>query len=710
MKGKININKVPWRKEEGLYIEHMDDVEVVKTKINSSSGGYSVSFKKVKDETSEEPSVIELSSEWNLDNFISVDDFVDEISEPLKGKSNAKNRKKSESTTTKIDKPLDSSFFDMNDSDSLDSASENEDNSEIIDDNQSIFEVTERVSEEFGSQNDEERETILPQKVITNGEKNYENRMLKKNLKRKFDSSEDNDHTEKESEWKKLGLVDQLLQGLESQKFKSPTSIQSKVIPMVISGRDIVGSAETGSGKTLAFGLPILHHIATRQTSSNKKIDEGLTALIMTPTRELAMQIVDHLEKVSKFITPVVKIASIVGGMAIQKQRRILSTKPHIVVATPGRLWEIMDENKEMFTRFKMMRYLVLDEADRMLESGHFKDLDMIFDAITSTKSTNHQRQTLVFSATMTNTAGLKSQLQKSQPKDGPTIKTLLSKLKLPNTPTHISTLNSSAPLPTTLHETRIECLHTDKELYLYYLITRYTGKTIIFVNSIDAIRRLVPILSELGVSVVGLHAELEMKKRLKSLDKFKEGCQVLVTSDVAARGLDIPSVDNVIHFQVPRSADLYVHRSGRTARAKSEGVSVMLVSPTELSLYKRICKVLKKDDGVPIFPVDHNKLKLLKSRVAISKQIDKLQHTDTKQKYEENWLRKAKKDAELDDDENETEEMIEGSKKAEKLMKRRVVELREILKRELEMSKVKDAKWVVGMAGDITRRLLQTG
>ncbi len=145
--------------------------------------------------------------------------------------------------------------------------------------------------------------------------------------------------------------------------------------------------------------------------------------------------------------------------------------------------------------------------------------------------------------------------------------------------------------------ESKIDCIKTEKDTMLYYILCRYTGKTIVFVNSIDAIRRLVPILSNLVENVYGLHAEMQQKQRLKNLDRFKSNDNaILIASDVASRGLDIPLVDHVIHYQLPRTAEIYVHLSGRTARgADGEGVSIMLCSPEEVALYKKICFALKK-------------------------------------------------------------------------------------------------------------------
>ena len=163
------------------------------------------------------------------------------------------------------------------------------------------------------------------------------------------------------------------------------------------------------------------------------------------------------------------------------------------------------------------------------------------------------------------------------------------------STPTYVN-LSKAQVTAKGVHESKIDCVKKEKDLMLYYVLCRYEGKTIVFVNSIDAIRRLVPILSHLFENVYGLHAEMQQKQRLKNLDRFKSTDNaILIASDVASRGLDIPLVDHVIHYQLPRAADIYVHRSGRTGRGQGEGVSIMLRSPEEVSLYKKICFALKK-------------------------------------------------------------------------------------------------------------------
>ncbi|TPX64119.1 hypothetical protein SpCBS45565_g06086 [Spizellomyces sp. 'palustris'] len=470
------------------------------------------------------------------------------------------------------------------------------------------------------------------------------------------------------SDWKALGLAPVLVQGIAALNFCTPTEIQRSTLPLVLDGtRDVIGAAQTGSGKTLAFGLPILQSIALR---TNTAKDPGLHALILTPTRELALQVTEHLKQVARFMKA--KIVPIVGGISVPKQKRLISTKPDIIVGTPGRLWELISEDAALLARLRGIKYLVMDEADRMLESGHFRELDHILKAVSvkhRAKPSTVERRTFIFSATLVHDGRLKQKLKKGSKKQSSHVSSLddlLDRLEFQDPePCYVNVLPESVTADKLL-ETRIDCLHTEKDAFLYYILTRYAGRTIVFVNSIDAIRRLVPVLSHMKVKALPLHAEMQQRQRLKNLDRFRESKDaVLVASDVAARGLDIPNIEHVVHYQLPRTADLYVHRSGRTARAASDGISVMLCSPQEVPVYKRICHILRKEDGIPEFPLDRSLLTGIKKRMALAKKIDELEHRKQKTQHEENWFRKAAEEAdiELDEDFLDTKSATEKGK-----------------------------------------------
>ncbi|KAI8921608.1 P-loop containing nucleoside triphosphate hydrolase protein [Entophlyctis helioformis] len=410
------------------------------------------------------------------------------------------------------------------------------------------------------------------------------------------------------SPWNAFGLHASIVSNLVHHLgFPKPTDIQSQTLSQtLLHHHDVIGAAETGSGKTLAYGLPILQHIATVLPTDP---DMPCAGLIIAPTRELALQVADHLRKAGRGITH--KVVAVVGGMSSQKQKRQLASGPHVLVATPGRLWELMQDDDMLMDALQHVKFLVIDEADRMLEAGHFRDLDEILARISVARLPHDQaarikRRTLVFSATMLEDASLQQILTQAKKKAAKGKKrfgnTLFGKLldKVSFRDEHPVYINLSTKnvVAKGLLEAKIDCLKTQKDAMLYYVLTRYPGKTIVFANSIDAIRRLVPILTVLRVPAFGLHAEMQQRQRLKSLDRFRESENaVLVASDVAARGLDIPAVDHVVHYQLPRSADVYVHRSGRTARAMTEGVSVALVCPEELTMYKKVCHVLKKGE-----------------------------------------------------------------------------------------------------------------
>ncbi|KAI8845103.1 P-loop containing nucleoside triphosphate hydrolase protein [Chytriomyces cf. hyalinus JEL632] len=475
--------------------------------------------------------------------------------------------------------------------------------------------------------------------------------------------------------WSKFRLHPAILRALSDLDFATPTDIQIKSLNAALdttrkgagalSGRDVIGAAATGSGKTLAFGLPVIQELARR----DERITRPCTALIMTPTRELAQQVVEHLRAVAKYSSA--KIVPIFGGMSLHKQRRMLSHSPDVIVATPGRLWELASEDDSLRASLKCIKFLILDEADRMLESNHFRDLESILNAISLNRQDDaahetfkppSKRQTFVFSATLLdNPSTLSKKLSSKQPERAPSkkhkgpatnLKEFLARLELnPEGPLYIQALTKTL-MAAGLTEARIEVLDEDKDAAVYYLLTRYpNGRTIVFVNSIDSVRRLCPVLKVCGVDAVALHSEMQQRQRLKFLDRFRASpSTVLIATDVAARGLDIPSVEHVIHFHLPRSADLYVHRSGRTARAMKEGMSVALVGPSEVGLYKKICHALGKGEEKSeiLFPLDLSILAAIKGRLALAKKIESAEHRNEKQKHDKDWMRKTAEEADI--------------------------------------------------------------
>ncbi|ODV92873.1 hypothetical protein CANCADRAFT_30893 [Tortispora caseinolytica NRRL Y-17796] len=454
-------------------------------------------------------------------------------------------------------------------------------------------------------------------------------------------------------EWN-MGLSDDLLRGLHDLGFANPTEVQKSVIPDALKGNDIIAKASTGSGKTLAFALPILE-------ASHDLEHDHPHAIIIAPTRELVLQIVNHIKAVAKYTS--FSVASVTGGLAVQKQLRLLSQNPTIVVATPGRFEELIRDNSEIMDKFRMSEFLVLDEADRLLEEGHFKNLDQIFNLV---RPKQGGRQTMVFSATFQKSLTKKMKrgsFHSNLAGDSDVMAYLLRRLKFQSKEPKFIDLNPNESVAKQVSESFIECTANEKNLYLYYFLLRYPGRSLIFVNSVHAVRHLVPLLKEMNLPATGIQSHMIQKQRLKSLDTFRSNKNgILVATDVAARGLDIPGVDHVVHFQLPRSADIYVHRSGRTGRGEaSEGLSLILCAPEELSGFKSLMKHLHKSSSdIKSFPnIQHRAAAQLSDRVRIAKRITDAvlangQSESAKKSSKNSWLKKAAEDLGIEDEELE--------------------------------------------------------
>ncbi|XP_068874253.1 ATP-dependent RNA helicase DDX24 [Aphelocoma coerulescens] len=419
----------------------------------------------------------------------------------------------------------------------------------------------------------------------------------------------------------------------------------------------------------------------THTVDSHKK--RPLLGLVLTPTRELAVQVKHHIDAVAKFTG--IKTAILVGGMAAQKQERVLNRKPEIVIATPGRLWELVKERHPHLSNLRQLRCLVIDEADRMVEKGHFLELSQLLEILNDSQY-NPRRQTFVFSATLTLVHQTPTRvLQKKNAKkmDKKTkLELLMEKVGIRGKPKVIDLTRKEATVET-LTETRIHCNTNEKDYYLYYFLLQYPGRTMVFANSIDCVKRLSSLLTILNCDPLPLHANMHQKQRLKNLERFaeRESC-VLLTTDVAARGLDIPNVQHVIHYQVPRTSELYVHRSGRTARAASEGLSLLLIGPEDLINFRKIYKTLEKSEELPFFPVDTKCMTSIKERMNLARQIEKAEFFNSRAKQHNSWLQQAAEalEIDLDDDmlmgrkaseqeESQKQKMLKGMKKQLKHM-----------------------------------------
>ncbi|KAK3492510.1 P-loop containing nucleoside triphosphate hydrolase protein [Neurospora hispaniola] len=519
------------------------------------------------------------------------------------------------------------------------------------------------------------------------------------------------------SEWVPLDLSPRMISSIAKLRFSKPTVIQSKAIPEIMAGHDVIGKASTGSGKTLAFGIPVIESwlSAAETTKQNKEERKGATALILSPTRELAQQIRDHLQALCKGLPTAPYICSVLGGMAVQKQKRQLQVAD-IVIATPGRMWEVMSSDNSVLASLRNISFLVLDEADRLLKDGHFKEAEEIFKALDrppveennedqkmggtdeegqeeeeedseeeEEEEEEHvnKRQTLIFSATFNKNlqqklAG-KSKFKATSTQD---MEYLLQKLNFRETPKFVDA-NPVHQMAENLKEGLIMCGDMEKDLYLYAtLMLQPTRRALVFTNSVNSVRRLTPLLENLNLPAFPLHSGMIQQARLRSIDRFKanEGAKkkngsaaILVATDVAARGLDIPDVDLVIHYHVPRAAEDYVHRSGRTARASNSGTSILLCGPKEAVPTQRlVAKVhaqaevkagnsgnnTKKlvSSGLRTIDIDRRIVAKLRERVDLAKKIADAVQAKTMGGKEDDWMKKAAEDLGVDYDSEELE------------------------------------------------------
>ena len=624
----------------------------------------------------------------------------------------------------------------------------------------------------------------------------------KKTMRRTKETQGKSDEEKEEEEekdiadaWVQYDLHPLLLKGVRKLGFTSPTPIQEKVLHPAIKGRmDIVGAAETGSGKTMAFGLPILQRLMQDKEEEKwyedypdeEKPGKGkkhLRALIVTPTRELALQVAKMLADVSTYTD--IQIAAIVGGMAKQKQERILKKQPEIIVATPGRLWELIRDGEKHLTNLERLTFLTLDEADRMVERGHFKELENVIKSIPEPPETRRiarsakltkrkqpmmtmskkvtmnggkekknekeqeqeqeeeqeneeptttdnrrimarDRQTFVFSATLTVPDEVKYKLDRKKPqpsskkvnrkiqKNGNddnddneddenayrinppkelastnTMGNLMKmvpfygrvklcdvscdsakkrvneneKTKATTSTTTTTTTTTTTKVASKVHESALECTDDERDALTLYLLSAHAGSpSIVFVNAISSLRRLTALLKLMKVNAVGLHAGMQQRARLKALDRFKSNqATALIATDVAARGLDIKGVELVVHYQVPRQADAYVHRCGRTGRANQSGVSVALVTPKERSRYLAMLAAMGREKGfrLPPFPVAEETVREATKRVQLAKRIDAIVHKNEKKRADKAWKKRTAEamDLGLDDSDDDSDD-----------------------------------------------------
>ncbi|XP_035787539.1 ATP-dependent RNA helicase DDX24-like [Anopheles albimanus] len=513
--------------------------------------------------------------------------------------------------------------------------------------------------------------------------------------------------------WIELGVSEPIVKAIAEKGFKTPTEIQEKSLPAAIFGhRDLLGAAETGSGKTLAFGLPMLegirklkqlnepivydnddesatvhgdHELTPRpeddelsaedqkvfamgggKKGKNQPVDPSkpLYGLILTPTRELAVQINDHLKSVTKYTD--INIATVFGGLAAVKQERMLRKCPEIVIATPGRLWELIQAGNQHLAKVMHIRFLVIDETDRMLEKGHFEELKQLLELINSNEEAKKRRRNYIFSATLTMDHDLPEHLKKNPKKakkvmketPGQRLNNLIQTIGMTNP--KVVDLTKEQATAQTLTESRILCQTPHKDFYLYYFLERHPGRTLVFCNSIECVRRLVSLFEYLNCHPLSLFGSMQQRQRLKNLERFTSNPKaLLIATDVAARGLDIPNVDHVIHYQVPKTTENYVHRSGRTARASKEGLTVLLIGPEEVKAYVKLNQDLGRTADLPLYPTSDRMMRQIKQRVQQARDIERLEMQQRRSGEERSWEDKlAKEFRDESDVDSEQEEM----------------------------------------------------
>lgn len=516
--------------------------------------------------------------------------------------------------------------------------------------------------------------------------------------------------------WKSLPLSPYLLNGLQTLGFTKPTPIQEKTIPLSLDGKDVIGKATTGSGKTLAYGLPILEKYIAKldliRESFGKTIQPP-AGVIFAPTRELAHQVADHLNAISKF-SPLSQygIVSITGGLSIHKQERLLSYGPGIIVATPGRFLELIEKNEDLCKRMAATDIVVLDEADRLLQDGHFEEFERILNLMEKSRDKKEfgwKWQTLVFSATFSRDLfGKLNKTHKFKKQDSGLVSNdeiidlLAKKLKFKNSKPALVDANPKEIVSGQVTEALVECGATERDLYLYYFVLMYPGSTLVFANSVESVRRLVPFLENLQIPAFAIHSSMIQKQRLRSLERFKAACEknksaVLIATDVAARGLDIPNIDHVAHYHLPRSADIYIHRSGRTARAGKEGVSVMFCSPQEASgPLKKLRKLVASSAentkfstraDVKLLPVEHDLVAQIRTRVQIAAKLADASIAGTATRKEDSWLKQAAEDLGIENlsDVDEFEDDVIKKQRQRKQKKSLAAEEQKVLRYQLK-------------------------
>jgi ATP-dependent RNA helicase RhlE len=360
-----------------------------------------------------------------------------------------------------------------------------------------------------------------------------------------------------------LGLVEPLSRALAAQEYRVPTPIQAEAIPLLLAGRDLLGIAQTGTGKTAAFALPILQSLSATHA---QRAPKSVRALVLAPTRELALQIGESFAVYGRFMH--LKHAVILGGVSQGVQVKALARGVDILVATPGRL---LDLARQHHLRLDQVTHLVLDEADRMLDMGFIRDIRQIAALVPK------KRQTMLFSATM--------------PKE---VAHLAADLL--HDPKRIEVTPESVTVDLVDQKVMFADADGKRRLLLDLLADRSLERVIVFTRTKHRANRISDILDGAGIASDAIHGNKSQNARQRALERFRNGeARVLVATDIAARGIDVDGITHVINFELPNEPESYVHRIGRTARAGASGTAISLCDATEMGFLRDIEKLTQK-------------------------------------------------------------------------------------------------------------------
>ena len=351
-----------------------------------------------------------------------------------------------------------------------------------------------------------------------------------------------------------LGIAPKILEILDGLKFKHPTPIQLKAIPIAIEGTDVIGVAQTGTGKTLAFAIPVVQQLSRNMGR----------CLVLVPTRELAIQVDETFQKIATKFG--IRTAVIIGGASMVLQLKALKKNPRVIIATPGRL---IDHMTQKTMNLNGVEILVLDEADRMLDMGFKPDIERILKAMPK------KRQTMLFSATI----------------PGAIVSIGTTHMKLP---IHIEIAPSGTAAERIVQELFIVKKEAKKQL-LGNLLKQYRGSVLLFSRTKRGATKITKMIKVMGYSVAEIHSDRTLGQRREALEGFKKGkYRILVATDIAARGIDVVGIETVINYDIPDDSENYVHRIGRTGRAGHEGRAISFATPEQGRDIKSIESIIK--------------------------------------------------------------------------------------------------------------------